>query len=58
MAQNFPNNPTTGTTTTINGEVWVYDGYGWVRTVVSANIDGGTPTTNYGGTSTVNGGSP
>jgi len=57
MAQNFPNNPVVGTTATINGEVWVYDGYGWIRTV-SSNVDGGTPTTNYGGTSTVYGGSP
>ena len=32
MAQNFPNSPTQGTTTTIDGKTWVYDGTGWGRT--------------------------
>ena len=38
MAQNFPNSPVSGNSYTVNGETWLYDGIGWIRTTLTTAI--------------------
>ena len=60
MAIDFPNSPTTGDTFTVGNRTWKWDGTTWelVTTITGINLDGGVPSSNYGGINPLDGGTP
>lgn len=60
MAIDFPNSPAIGDTYTVGNKTWLWDGSTWTiasqMTFIGVNIDGGTPSSNYGGGSLIDGG--
>lgn len=60
MPIDFPNSPTTGDTYTVGDKTWTWDGTSWnlVTQVsfVGVNLDGGTPSSNYGGGTSIDAG--
>lgn len=60
MAINFPDSPSVGDSYTVGAMTWTYDGTTWKGAAqyfsYIGNIDGGTPTTIYGGTNSIDGG--
>lgn len=61
MPIDFPNSPTTGDTYTVGNKTWFWNGTSWDLvppvSFVGANIDGGNPSSNYGGGTSIDGGS-
>lgn len=57
MAINFPDSPTLYQTHSAAGRSWRYDGEKWTLILASVNIDGGTASSIYGGTTAIDGGS-
>lgn len=58
---NFPSNPATGDHYSYDQRTWKWDGTAWVLVVsgvLNYNIDGGTPSTNYVGGTSIDGGTP
>jgi hypothetical protein len=60
MAIDFPNSPTIGETFTVGNRTWRWNGSTWIfiPAVIGINIDGGIPSTTYGGIDPVDGGTP
>ena len=60
MAINFPNSPTTGDLYTYENKTWKWNGYAWQLEALSTDyllqtLDGGSPSSNYGGTTAIDG---
>jgi len=60
MAIDFPDSPTTGDTFTVGNRTWKWDGTTWelVIAITGINLDGGVPSSNYGGINPLDGGTP
>jgi hypothetical protein len=60
MAIDFPNSPSVNDTFTVGTRTWIWDGTTWelVTTITGINLDGGVPSSNYGGINPLDGGTP
>lgn len=62
MPIDFPNSPAAGNSYTVGNKTWIWDGTTWTIasqvTFIGVNIDGGIPSSNYGGGTSIDGGFP
>jgi hypothetical protein len=59
MSIDFPSSPVNGQRYSYDLRTWEWDGVAWILItsgILSYNIDGGSPNSNYGGSTPVDGG--